>query len=168
MSLYLNGAGAEADRFLERFKLLTVMPAADVDDLENQHPGFLMAQFELWSGWLDTRLRKRYAAPFQAPYVPALEGWLASLVTLRAYIKHGIRQTDEQWPTIVEDDKTARAEVLEAAGSVTGLFDLPLRANTTADGIVKGGPLGSSDASPYAGFDRQAEDGRAQDYSRGQ
>jgi len=154
----------EAD--LERYKLLGVMSGPDVDDLEQQYPGFHRAHFISATSWIESRLRKRYATPFQSPYPPVLEQWLCALVGLRAFMKKGVRQTDEQFQQVVKDDTTARAEILEAAGSVTGLFDLPLREGNTASGITKGGPLGYSEASPYVAFDIQADRGRGEDYSR--
>ncbi len=163
---YLNGVDTSAESNLERFKALTVMADADVDEVDQLYTGWFEAQFAAATSWIESRLRKRYAAPFQRPYVYALETWLVDLVTLRAFLKKGIRQTDEQFQEAVRADKRAREEITEAAGSVTGLFDLPLRANTDQAGIVKGGPLGYSEASPYVHQDVQAERGRSEDLSR--
>jgi len=54
-----------------------------------------------------------------------------------------------------EQHDIAVAELKEAADSKDGLFDLPLRADTTATGVSKGGPRGYSEASPYTNLDRQ-------------
>lgn len=166
---YLNAdTSSESDpdvADLERYKLLAVMSGPDADELEEQYPGWHKANFAAVTSWIDTRLRKRYAAPFQAPYVPALEQWLCAIVGLRAFLKKGVRQTDEQFQQVVKDDTTARAEIKEAADSVAGLFDLPLRSDNTTSAITKGGPLAYSEASPYVGFDAQASIGRGEDQS---
>lgn len=137
------------------FKNLTVMPSGDVDVLEAVAPGFLTAKLEAKSRWLDARLAKRYDAPFASPYPEAVKDWLARIVTLTAFLRRGVDATDEQFVEIKADAEKAEAEVLEAAESEKGLFELPLRADTTASGISKGGPFGYSEASPYVWTDRQ-------------
>lgn len=133
------------------------MPAADVDRVEAAFPGWIAQQLADHTAYIDTRLRKRYAAPFLVPYPIAALKWLTQLVTIRVYFKRGINPDDAQFPLIQKDADTAEAEVTEAANSEIGLFDLPLRADTTATGVSKGGPFGSSDASPYSWIDQQAE-----------
>jgi phage gp36-like protein len=145
------------------FKLLTPMPASDVDALESAAPGWLAAQLEQSSADIDARLRKRYAVPFGSPAPHAVRGWLARIVTRRAYLRRGVDPTDPQFAEIVKDAEQAVLEIAEAANGETGLFDLPLRADTTATGITKGGPLGYSEQSPYVAFDRQGEIGRSED-----
>ncbi len=152
---------------LTSFKALTIMPAADVDGIESVAPGWILGQLTYWSGWLDSRLRKRYAAPFALPYPEAVTGWLARIVTVRAYLKRGVDQTDEQFLSIKEDAAEAMEEIKEAADSVVGLFDLPLREDTTASGISRGGPFAYTEASPYVWTDVQADAGRDEDRSRG-
>ena len=152
MASYLDVAG---------FKLLTLAPAQLVDDIETAaptgQPGWLDSQLSYWSAWIDSRLSKRYAAPFAAPYPVAVTGWLARIVTLQLYLKHGVDATDNQYNDIREQDTVARAEIKEAADSETGLFELPLRADTTASGISKGAPFFASDASPYKWTDDQMQ-----------
>ena len=140
-----------------RFKLLTVMADEDVDALEARFPGFLMARSEVISGTIDARLRKRYAAPFESPYPNAVELWVARILTPAAYLKRGVDTTDRQFTEVYEDSKAAWVEIKEAANAVEGLYDLPLRQDTTATGISKGGPLGYSEASPYTWTDEQWE-----------
>lgn len=152
---------------IDGFRDLTTMPSAAVDELEIVAPGFLEKQLEAWSAWLDSRLSKRYAAPFSAPYPIAVRMWLARIVTPRAFQRRGVDATDEQYIDIRDDAKAAEAEVLEAANSETGLFDLPLRADTSASGISKGGPFVYSEQSPYVGFDEQRRTGRNEDRSGG-
>lgn len=146
MPPYLDVAG---------FKNLTVMPSGDVDVLETVAPGFLGAKLEAKSRWLDSRLTKRYAAPFASPYPEAVKDWLARIVTLQAFLRRGVDPNDQQFAEIKADAEKAEQEVLEAATAETGLFELPPRADTTATGVTKGGPLGYSEASPYVWTDRQ-------------
>ena len=138
-------------------KASSVATDQDIAGVEARYPGFTDQQIALASSWIDARLRKRYAAPFASPYPIAVQGWCASIVTERLMRKRGIDATDEQAATYIEDRKTAETEVLEAANAEGGLFDLPLRADTTADGISKGAPLGYSEASPYVWQDRQRD-----------
>lgn len=145
------------------FKSLTVMPAVYVDAIDTATPGWVDAQLEYWSAWMDSKLRKRYDAPFAAPYPLAVTGWLARLVTLRAYLKRGVNAADEQFQEIKADAQAAQDEITEAANSETGLFDLPLRHDTTASGISKGGPRGYAEQSPYVFMDRQGRSGHDED-----
>lgn len=156
MSAYLTVA---------RFKLLSTIPSEFVDEVETREPGFTDAQLEYWSAWIDSQLRKRYFAPFDAPVPTAVEGWLARIVTVRVWSKRGVDPTDEQWSEIKKDDADARTEIKEAANAETGLFDLPLRSNTTDNGIRKGFPRGYSEQSPYAWTTAQAQRGMQEDDS---
>lgn len=157
MAAYLDVAG---------FKSHSVMPDPFVDDLEARYPGWLANQLSIASTWIDARLAKRYAVPFAAPYPLAVRMWLAQLVTPRAYHKRGIDALDQQIVDIKDDEKTAKDEIAEAANSETGLFDLPLRDDTSESGIVRGGPFGYSEQSPYVWMDEQERVGRGED-SRG-
>lgn len=133
--------------------------AADeaLDECEARYPGYIAQQIAIASAKIDTRLRKRYAAPFDAPYPITVVEWCAAIVTERAMRKRGIDPTDEQAATYIADRTTAEAELLEAANAEVGLFDLPLRSDTTATGIVSPEPLASSQASAYVWMDEQAE-----------
>lgn len=148
---------------LEGFKGLTLMPSSYVDELELAEPGWITTQLAYWSSWIDARLAKRYAAPFSSPYPVAVTGWLARLVTLRAMLRRGLDANDAQFETYQGDHDSAKTEVEEAANSETGLFELPLRADTSASGITRGGPLGYSEASPYVWMDGQRETGVSED-----
>lgn len=127
--------------------------------------GFLDARLTRVSAWLDSRLRKRYEAPFASPYPEAVLGWLVDIVTEAAYRRRGLDPNDPQAEQYAADANTAREEVKEAADAEKGAFDLPLRQNTTADGITKGGPLGYSEQSPYVGFSKQRETAQNEDCS---
>lgn len=149
------------------FKNLSVMPGAYVDEIEAGQAGWLAAQLDYWSDWIDSRLRKRYSVPFASPYPGTVTGWLARIVTREAWLHRGVDAQDRQWETIEQDAKDAKVEVGEAADSDKGLFDLPLRDDTTASAIAKGTPRSYTEASPYAWTDEQGRVGHAEDRNRG-
>ncbi len=148
---------------LAEFRTLTLMPPTDVDELDVRVPGFIALQLEIVSAEIDSRLAKRYAVPFASPYPIAVRGWLSRIVTRTAYLKRGIDPDDPQWQSYDEDAKAARVELLEAANSDTGLFELPLRSDTSVIGVSKGGPYAYSERSPYVWTSRQASAGRDED-----
>lgn len=148
------------------FKNLTAMPSTDVDALEAIAPGWVDAKLAAKSRWIDARLSKRYAVPFTAPYPEAVTDWLARIVTLNAYLRRGVDPNDRQFEELKADAEAAELEVKEAAESEKGLFELPLRADTAAGGISKGGPLGYSEASPYAWTDVQRDAATLEDSNR--
>jgi phage gp36-like protein len=154
MPSYLDIAG---------FKSLSTMPSTDVDGVEALYPGFVLAQLEHASTRIDGRLRKRYAVPFALPYPETVKVWLAHIVTVLVMLKRGVDPNDEQFAEIKALAQQAHDEVKEAADGELGLWDLPLRADTTESGISRGGPLGYSEQSPYVAFDLQSEAGRLED-----
>lgn len=148
---------------LDGFTLRSMMPPEDITALELQAPGWILAQLESVSRLdVDARLRKRYAAPFSAPYPEAITTWLARIVTERCYVRRGVDPQDKMFGAIRDDAATARAEIKEAADSSAGLFDLPLRDSEKTTGIV-GGPRSYSEASPYVFSDIQSSRGRNED-----
>lgn len=117
---------------------------------------------------IESRLGKRYTIPFAPPYTPALFRWFEAFVTVSLYDRRGWNPSAAEDARIVDRYTQAEKDIQEAADSDTGKFDLPLRADLPGQsGISKGGPFACADASPYAGFDRQARDGRFQDRNRG-
>jgi hypothetical protein len=131
---------------------LSIAPPEYIAQCELMAPRWLAAQLEYWSGWIDARLKKRYAAPFAAApdTPPVVLGWLARIVDRELYLKRGINPDDAQTDDIKTRAEEARAEVKEAADAKDGLFELPLRASEpTATGITRGGPLMLSEVSPY-------------------
>lgn len=149
MAAYLN---------LADFKARTLMPATDVDDLETIAAGWVLLQLEQVSRWIDSRLRKRYDAPFDVGTCPEIiKSWLTRLVTLRAYLRRGVDATDGQLDLIRADAQTALDEIKEAADAVDGLFDLPLKDSDKATGVVLGAPFGYSEPDPYTWLDVQRE-----------
>jgi hypothetical protein len=127
-----------------------VMPEVDYLTL----PGpYLQSRLEIATSEIYSRLRKRYATPFVAPYPEVAIGWLIALITPELYMRRGWDPSSEQGQAILDAATRARAELVEAANEKDGLFDLPLRADTSDDGIDRGGPLGYSESNPYTSRD---------------
>ncbi|NUP05525.1 MAG: hypothetical protein HOW73_05645 [Polyangiaceae bacterium] len=145
---------------LASFRDITVMPAEDVDLIESRYPGFVEKRIAIRESWMNARLKKRYAVPFSSVSPPgAAVGWIDAMVTLDCYLKRGFNPSSEQDALIKEAATTAASEILEAANSQTGLFDLPLREDAPGtSGVTQGGPLGYSEASPYEWLDAQSEE----------
>lgn len=148
---------------LDTFKSLSVMPTEAIDQVERKAPGWIDSQLEYWSSFVDARLAKRYAVPFTSPYPVAVLGWLTRIVTMQCYLRRGVDADDLQFQEIKASADEARADLKEAADSEVGLFDLPLRADTTVTGVSKGGPFGYSEQSPYVRQDIQAATARNED-----
>lgn len=156
---------------LATFRDMTTMPGVFVDEVETLNPGWLAIQIDLWSRWVDARLRKRYEAPFNAydadPPTPiTVRGWVCSIVTMHAYLKRGVDPNDLHWPLVEKAHDDAKAEVLEAANSQDGWFELPLRDTEDANAVTKTGPLSYSEASPFVAFDIQSDRARQEDSNR--
>ena len=154
------------------FKLRTIMPSGDVDALETLEPGWTQQKIDDWGDELDARLGKRYAVPFgdagtpRTNVPPTVLRWLTALVTRDTYLKRGFNPSSQQDQLgIFGMAEKAETELKEAADSQAGLFELPLKASDTSDGITRGGPLAYSEASPYTAMTLQAEDGYAEDAS---
>lgn len=152
---------------IDEFKLLALIPPEWVDDVELRYPGFTAAQLDMVSELdINAPLRKRYAAPFASPYPSAVKAWEARITAHRVCIRRGVDPTDQQQQDIAEDALTAKVEIKEAANSEHGLYDLPLRADTTETGVSRGGPRSYSEQSPYVWTDVQLDAARDQDLSR--
>lgn len=149
-----------------KFRTLTSLSTLQVDRLEQVAPGWLLAKLTARSRWIDSRLSKRYATPFQAPVPEAVEDWLARLVTLPASLRGGVNQTDEQFAEIKADAETAAEEIKEAASATDGLFDLPLREDNPASAISKGVPYIYSERSPTVWTHIQMSRGREERRNR--
>lgn len=142
------------------FTARTVMPSKEVEALEKAAPGWLLQQSESLSRVeIDARLRKRYAAPFDVATCPeAVKVWLTRLLTFNAYLRLGVDPNDQQWSIIHEQATDTQLQIKEAANSVDGLYDLPLRDSEKTTGIVKGAPRGYSEPGPYQWLDAQREE----------
>lgn len=148
---------------LATYKGLSLLRSAEIDRVDAEEPAFFAATFTAESAFIDSRLAKRYAAPFITPYPIAVQRWLARIVDGVAVFKAGFKPEDPTALKIDEREKDARAELKEAADSKDGLFDLPLRADTNDSGIAAPRPLGYSEHSPYVAFDVQADLARCED-----
>jgi hypothetical protein len=150
------------------FRILTLLPVNVVDEVESRTPGWLTAQLTTVSSRFDARFAKRYAAPFIAPYPTVVQEWLAHIVSWRCYLKRGVNSLDSEAAEYKAQHDEAIKEVLEAANSENGLFELPLRQDVPdGSGVVRGGPRAYTEASPYVWMDVQAEAGRQEDEQGG-
>ena len=150
---------------LAAFRALSTMPGPDIDRLETLAPGWIDKQLLRFSRRIDAQIGKQYARPFITPYPETVTGWLADLVTWRAYRKRGVDPLDRAMVDARADFDQAIAEIEQAAKSDTGLFELPLSSSSDAQGITRSGPLAYTEASPYVWKDRQIDDGIAEDCS---
>jgi hypothetical protein len=149
---------------LTEFVKLSLIPADYIAELEATQPGWVQAQLDYWSRWIDTQLRKRYAVPFTAPVPEAVQGWINRLVTMRVLLRRGIDPTDAQFAEIKADSDSAREEIKEAATSGENVFELPLRADLpAASGVTRMGTLSYSEQSPYVWTSKQREAARDED-----
>jgi hypothetical protein len=160
---------------LDEFAALTLAPAAYVygdfidptgaftDPVKvarrNAHQTFIRSRLVTETSKLYTRLGKRYTVPFTAPYPEVVRGWIADLVTPMVYRRKGIDSSDEQITSADALAEKADGEIKEAADSQEGLFDLPLRQDSTESGLspVVGGPLSYSEPDAYTWTDVQRD-----------
>lgn len=132
------------------------MPETYVDELWGKRPGYLTATINGAYQDINNRLRKRYKTPF-AVKPEIVVRWMTRLATPEVYRARGIDSSDEQIAQLDADRTTAYAEIKEAADGEFGLFDLPIDPTQDATAITKSGPLGYSEASPYAWNDVQID-----------
>ncbi|MDX6479503.1 MAG: hypothetical protein QOG85_13 [Gaiellaceae bacterium] len=142
---------------LETFKTRTLMPAADVDLVEEQKAGFIAARLTMWTSWIEARLRKRYAVPFTIPTPEIVLAWLVAIVTLEAYQARGWNPSDAQSGQIEQAYKDALEQVKEAADGEGGLYDLPVAQNNASSALAGAAPLGYTEQDPFTWMDRQVE-----------
>jgi hypothetical protein len=74
-----------------------------------------------------------------------------------------VNPSDQQISSLFAAAEKAYEEVKQAADCEAGLFDLPLRQDSSASGVSQGGPFSSSQASPYAWMTEQVTRGRRDD-----
>ena len=143
------------------FRTRTIMPEQDVDQLWAARPGWFEATVASALADITARLRKRYRTPFTAaggsnPRPEIVVMWQAKIITPEAYRARGYNPQDPTMEWSEKDRDRAYEQIKEAADAETGLYDIPLLETVDTTGIVKGGPLGSSEASPYDWTDAQA------------
>lgn len=148
---------------LSEFTDLALLSPDLVTAVETIQAGWIEGQLEHWSAHIDARLAKRYATPFSSPYPVTVKGWLARIVAVRVYLRRGVDATDEQFLEIRNDARDALDEIEKAADAQHGLYELPLRADTTANGVTRGDTWSYSEQSPYVGLEQQRTTGRTED-----
>ena len=99
------------------------------------------------------------------PVPETVLGWLVIFVTYDVYRKRGVNPQDPQIELLVEEMKTALADIKESADGENGLFDLPVNEDTDT-AISTGGPQGYSETSPYVWQDREFRQGHLEDSNR--
>jgi phage gp36-like protein len=144
---------------IQDVKDLGTLPAEDIDQLEVLYLGITLRVATKVSARFDSKLAKRYAAPFQEPYPDALIDQVARVVAYRLTLKRGFNPSSEQDQLIKEEKDEALAWLNEAADSKDGMVELPIRQTTPPDvaAVSAGGPLGYSEASPYTWTELQLE-----------
>lgn len=148
-------------------KMLGSMPSEDIDQLETLYPGITNATATAVSGLFDSKLAKRYGAPFTAPYPDAIVFNVAREVAWRLWLKRGYNPSGQLDQSLEKDHLEAIAWLDEAANSQTGLVELPSKQDVLgASGAVnRGGPLAYHESSPWTWTDLQRTAGRTEDSS---
>jgi hypothetical protein len=152
---------------VDQFKDRTTLPEDVIDALEAARPGWVLVQLNLESRRLDARLAKRYVVPFVDPAPEIILAWITDIVTMRCWSRRGFDPTTQDMQPTIDAATKAAEEIAEAAEAETGLFELPLRQDTTADGVSKGAPRAYTEASPYVWTTVQAGDARDEDRNGG-
>jgi len=136
---------------LASVKRQSVMPAADIDELEAREPTWILGKALSLQGIIDARLRKRCSVPFDSPVPDAVLTWLGSLLDPEMYLKRGINPSDQQQVLIDKRAERAELALAEAADGNIGKYDLPARQDTTETGMTEPATLGSSEQSAFTG-----------------
>lgn len=145
-------------------KLLGSMPGPDVDIVEAKYPGVTDASITAISGHFDTKLVKRYGAPFIAPYPDALKLHVARCVAWLLWLKRGYNPAGKLDQELKADNEASLAWLEQAADSERGLVELPGQQTALgASAVNKTAPLAYTEASPYVHIDVQADAGRDED-----
>ena len=147
---------------LAEFRAQSTMPGPDIDRLETLAPGWIDTQLLRYSRRIDDQVGKQYARPFVSPYPETVTGWLADIVTWRAYRKRGINPDDQAMVDARADYDQAFKEIGEAASSQDGKFELPL-VSGGAQAISRTAPLVYTETSPYVWKSVQESDALDED-----
>ena len=90
--------------------------------------------------------------------------WIADWVLPRLYARRGWNPTnDKALEQIKELSDAVAVEIEKAVNSNTGLWDMPLNADSGGSGITQGSPNVCGETSPYVWQDMQAARGRCED-----
>jgi phage gp36-like protein len=146
----------------DNFADMTIAVPEVLSWVNERRPTWLLQQLESVSRYVDSRLRKRYAVPFD-PAPEIVKIWVVAIVTLRLYLFRGIAPTDALAQAAKADADRAYLELAEAADAAEGLFELPLLEAQDGTATTKAATLAYSEASPYVARDAQAVAGRIDD-----
>ncbi len=137
------------------WKARSRLSSTDCDDIYAREQDKVDNSLADVTEWINSRLRKRYVEA-ELPTNRTILAWCRDIVDLEVFILRGGNPSSAQDALYKERHDAAKAEILEAADAKEGKFDLPLKQDVTETGISKGGPLASSEASPWAWTDVQA------------
>ena len=154
--------GAYTD--IDHVGLVGAVLPAEIARVESAFPSFVAQNAESVSRLIDSLLVKRYAVPFVEPVPETVRFHCAQLVAQRIWRRHGDSPTNQAKTDAVNDfAKDALAYFREAADAQNGFVELPRREDQDGSAVTKGGPFVSSQQSPYAWQDDQADAGRQED-----
>lgn len=152
---------------MQDVKDVSSLPASDIDNLESLYsnpllsePSFFRRVATFVSAEFDSRLMKRYLAPFVDPVPDVLRLMTARVVGYRLLLKRGFNPNSAQDQLVVDEKNEAIGWLKEAADSKDGCVELPARQTSSphATAVDVGGPLGYSEGSdPYTWVDLQSE-----------
>jgi hypothetical protein len=150
---------------VDQFKVeIEFLRPEDVDALESRYAGFTAQKLLRWSEFIDARLKKRYAVPFNLTTPPSvIVMWLVDLTTQSLLNRRGYNADDPQMVRMEERTTLAHAQLLEAANSRDALFDLPFLQGGGDSAVTQGGPMFYSETSPYVWQNVQECAGRSDD-----
>lgn len=91
----------------------------------------------------------------RTPVPETVLGWLATLVTFRAYRKRGANFSDPDLGTLKEEVQQVFADLQELADSKDGRFELPPSEDVATSAVSTGGPQSYTENSPFVSADLQ-------------
>jgi hypothetical protein len=142
---------------LAAVKRQSIMPTADIDDLNTKESGWIVGKAASLQGFIDARLRKRCPVPFDSPVPDAVLNWLGALLDPEMYLKAGVNPSDQQQIRIDERRARAEAALAEAADGNIGKYDLPARQDTTDTAMTEPATLGYAEQSAFTGKHKQSD-----------
>jgi hypothetical protein len=142
---------------IAEFCRLSPFNEAQAAELELKRPGWLAANIQAVSEYIDARMRKRGDVPFLSPYPGPVRMWVAWILTPLAFDALGRRPSDDTQESISERAKLAEAQIIEAADPVKGLLVLPLQRNGAAPQATEPATYCYSEQSPFTSKHLQYE-----------